>query len=526
MKTRLLWFWLLLLTGLSACDTARKAGTALQDDGIIEVVFLQLNDVYEISPLSDNSGGLARVATLRKSLLAKNPNTFTVLAGDFISPSVIGTLKHDGKRIRGKQMVETLNALGLDWVVFGNHEFDYDLEDLQARLDESSFTWIAANARQKSGDMLHPFVKKGPDGEQDCPDYIIREIKDADGTTLKLGVFGVLVTTGQKDYVVYSDPLQVAQNTALRLKSQVDLCVGLTHLDVEDDLKLAGMVPGIPLIMGGHDHDNMLLKAGDAVVAKADANARTVYVHTVRYDKKRGKSTVTSVLRRIDGSIPSEPATASVVNKWETIKSNSLTSAGFDANKKVADLKDPLDCREAVVRHQQVPVGQLITKAMQASAKGRQPDCILLNSGSIRVDDVLNGALTELDVVRMLPFGGGISEVEMRGSLLKQTLDAGMVNKGKGGYLQWLGIRRDDSQWFIGAVPVDPEKNYRVVLPDFLLTGNETNMGFLKTEASGSGAGTSNPGISAWSKADPNDKTDLRRDIRLALIQYLRTNDR
>lgn len=79
-----------------------------------------------------------------------NPNTITVLAGDFISPSVIGTLKNEGKRIRGKQMVEALNSLGLDWVVFGNHEFDYDdLADLQARLDESKFTWLSGNVRLK-----------------------------------------------------------------------------------------------------------------------------------------------------------------------------------------------------------------------------------------------------------------------------------------------------------------------------------------------------------------------------------------
>ena len=119
-----------------ACDPARRV--AGRDDGRIEVVFLQINDVYEIAPLGDNTGGLARVADVRQELLAKNPNTFTVLAGDFISPSVIGTLKYEGKRIRGRQMVETLNALGLDWVVFGNHEFDYDQEDLQANRREVS----------------------------------------------------------------------------------------------------------------------------------------------------------------------------------------------------------------------------------------------------------------------------------------------------------------------------------------------------------------------------------------------------
>ncbi|MCK6693505.1 MAG: bifunctional metallophosphatase/5'-nucleotidase [Thermoanaerobaculia bacterium] len=515
---------LLLAITLFSCKTGQKTASTGQDDGIIEIVFLQMNDVYEISPLSDNSGGLARVAAIRKSLLAKNPNTFTVLAGDFISPSVIGTLKYDGKRIRGRQMVETLNTLGLDWVVFGNHEFDYDdLADLQARLDESNFVWLAGNAQQKSGDQLHPFKRHKPEGALPCPADLVVPVKDADGTTINLGVFGVLVNTGQKPFVVYSDAFAAAKESHAALKAKTDLIVGLTHLDVADDLKLAGMLPDVPLIMGGHDHDNMIHRVGKATVAKADANARTVYVHTLRYDKKSKTATVKSELRRVNGDIPDEPATAAVVAKWEKIKNESLSSAGFDAGKKVTELKTPLDCREAVVRHQQAPVGKYILDAMLAAAKTK-PECAILNSGSIRVDDVLGGILTEIDVVRMLPFGGGISEVEMRGSLLRRTLDAGIQNKGKGGYLQLGHIARDEvkNTWLINKSPLDDAKVYRVVLPDFLLTGNEMNMDFLKTAAGADGKGTNNPGILSWVKGNPADKSDLRNDIRLALIDFLR----
>jgi len=515
-----------LLCAFFSCDPARRTTTSGSDDGQIEIVFLQINDVYEISPLSDNSGGLARVAALRKSLLEKNPNTFTVLAGDFISPSVIGTLKFEGKRIRGRQMVDVLNSLGLDWTVFGNHEFDYDYEDMQARLNESKFTWIAANARQVTASgATQPFVKKRPDGtEEKCPDYVIAEVKDADGTSVKLGVFGVLVTTGQKPFVTYTEPLAEAKRAHAELLGKTDIRIGLTHLDVADDLKLAAMLPDVPLIMGGHDHDNMFHKVGRTHVAKADANARTVYVHTLRHNKKTGVTMVKSELRRIDASLQPDPATAAVVDKWEKIKSESLSSAGFDATKKVTDLKEPLDCREAAVRHSQVPVGQMIVNAMFSVSKTK-PECGVLNGGSIRVDDVLSGTLTELDIVRMLPFGGSIAEVEMRGSLLQRTLDAGLANKGKGGYLHLGKISRDDAgkRWLIGGVALDAKKVYRVVLPEFLLTGNETGMDFLKTEPA-AGGGTTNPDVLRLEKPDPKDKNDLRNDVRLALIQYLRKN--
>ena len=516
------------------CKTTQKPAG---DDGIIEIQFLQMNDVYDIAPgMADNLGGLARVATIRRELLAKNPNTYTVLAGDFISPSVLGTLRYEGKRIRGRHMVETLNTLGLDWVVFGNHEFDYDdVADLQARMDESEFVWLGSNVFQLEGSRQSNFVRHKKNGESEpCgPDHIYT-VKDGDGTTIRLGVFGVTINTGIKPYVAYTDWFEAAKKSYNSLKNNAvqkdgmkaeaaDVVVALTHLSVEDDKKLSAMLPEIPLIMGGHEHDNQIYKIGKATVAKADANAKTIYVHTLRYDKKTKTCTVKSELRRVTASIADEPATAAVIAKWEKIRNESLASSGFESSKIVTTLPEPLDCREVIVRHSQCKAGELITQAMLAAAR-TQPDCALLNSGSIRVDDMLQSPVTEFDIVRMLPFGGSIVEVEMRGALLRKTLEAGIKNKGNGGYLQWGRIRQERSgQWLIAEKPLDDGKIYRVVLPEFLLSGSEQNMGFLKA-TSDAGGKSSNPDILSISKPDPNDKNDLRNDGRHALIRYLRGN--
>jgi 2',3'-cyclic-nucleotide 2'-phosphodiesterase (5'-nucleotidase family) len=493
------------------------------DDGIIDIVFLQMNDVYEITPtISDNMGGMARVATIRQNLLKENPNTVTILAGDFISPSVTGTLRHEGKRIRGKQMIETMNALGVDLVVFGNHEFDYDdPADLQARLDESNFTWLAGNARLKTQTWTMQFYKNRNGGQEICPDHKTMTFKDADGTTLELGVFGVLIDSGKKPYVEYSDWATAAQKSYAALAPKTDVCVAVTHLAIENDLKLAAMFPKIPLVMGGHEHENTRQPVGNTVVCKADANARTVYIHRMRYNKKTQTTTLKSELKQIDASIPDETNTATVIGKWEKIKNDALTSAGFNPTRIIKKLEKGLDCRETTIRQRPAEVGTTIADAMLAAAKNK-PDCAILNSGSIRVDDVLSGSLSELDVVRMLPFGGGISEADMKGSLLRQTLEAGHNNKGNGGYLQMQNIRRDAAtgNWFVRDMPLKDDATYRVVLPDFLLTGSEQNMGFLKTALNADGKTTNNPGITALYKPVAADKTDVRNDVRHALIAY------
>ena len=112
---------------LAACQSTRPPAT-FQPDGSSFIV-LQINDVYEISPLDRGRvGGMARFAAVLRRLEAENPNTIAVIAGDFLSPSLISSLSRrvDGREVRiaGEQMVDVLNAAGLDYATFGNHEFD------------------------------------------------------------------------------------------------------------------------------------------------------------------------------------------------------------------------------------------------------------------------------------------------------------------------------------------------------------------------------------------------------------------
>ena len=114
---RLLSLLVLIISHL-ACSSVKKATSVYGiADGKVEWIFLQMNDVYEIGALDGGKiGGMARVATLRKELLKENPNTYTVMAGDFLNPSLIGTLKYEGEGIKGRQMVEVMNATGINYV--------------------------------------------------------------------------------------------------------------------------------------------------------------------------------------------------------------------------------------------------------------------------------------------------------------------------------------------------------------------------------------------------------------------------
>ena len=148
---------------LVSCSSSKNLVTDSKviDDGKISFTLLQVNDVYEIAPLAGGKvGGMARLATLKKQLLHENQNTFLFMAGDFLSPSLIGSIKYQGNRVKGKQMIEAMNTVGFDLVTFGNHEFDLSKNELQERLNESNFNWTSANARQKVSGNTYPFYKE------------------------------------------------------------------------------------------------------------------------------------------------------------------------------------------------------------------------------------------------------------------------------------------------------------------------------------------------------------------------------
>jgi 2',3'-cyclic-nucleotide 2'-phosphodiesterase (5'-nucleotidase family) len=504
--------FLSLTIALGACRTT-KVGKISQDE--VAVTFLHLNDVYEISPLDNGKvGGMARIATVRQELLKENPNTITVLSGDFLSPSVTGTLRYEGKGIKGRQMVDVMNAVGVDWVCFGNHEFDLDEKDLQERINESKFNWLNTNAYEKINGKLEPFGKVVNGTKIPFPKTQIFTFKNAKGEDVKMGMFGIVLPSNPKDYVWYDDFFESAKKAYAELKPQCDFVVGLTHINKVDDITLAGMLPEAKLIMGGHDHEHMKEQIGKVIMAKADANAKTAYIHRIVYNKATRNAEVKSELRKIDNTIPDNPEAAMVVKKWEGIADASFKAIGIDKNEVIADLKEPLDGHESTVRNQQCAMGNMIAKAMTA-ATPEVTDCAFFNGGSIRIDDVVLGKITQLDVLRILPFGGKVIAIKMRGRLLERILETGLQNKGSGGYLQWDKVSYDEAkkEWKINGKPLDVNQEYKVVTSDFLLTGKERNLDFfVKT----------NPDIISVTDAFPDG--DIRNDIRKAVIAYLKKN--
>jgi 5'-nucleotidase / UDP-sugar diphosphatase len=458
------------------------------------LTILHINDVYEIDAIEGGRyGGLSRAATVRQRLERSRSPVLMTLGGDYLSPSAIGTAVIDAQPLAGRQMVDVLNYVGVDWATFGNHEFDVPEAAFHSRVAESRFRIVSSNVSDVKGEPFAGTVRNA-----------IVPVK-VGGRTIRLGIFGLTIDSNRRPWVQYSPPVAAAREQIAQLKAKVDAIVALTHLSLAQDQQLVTELPDIDLVLGGHEHENWLLRRGAAFtpIVKADANVRTVAIVTMTFGRANGRPAVTARFEVLDQTVRHDAKVQAVVQKWTAIAFEAFRKNGFEPSRTIAAVNEPLDGRESTVRNQPGRLTELITAAFDREAGGA--DVAIMNGGSVRIDDVVQpGPVTEYDVIRILPFGGRVVRADIDGALLRSILDIGVTNRGTGGFLHVRGAARDGNQWTVRGKPLDVSTRYNVAMTDFLMSGGETNLGFLTP---------ANPAV--------HDVQNLR-DVRVALIAELR----
>jgi 5'-nucleotidase len=444
-------------TVLAFFALAGCAASPCADRPPVRVQLLLVNDVYQLDPVAGR-GGLARMATLVRTLRRETPNTLFVLGGDTLSPSVFSTL------FQGRQMIEAWNLLGLDAAVFGNHEFDFGPATLRQRMAESRFPWLGAN-------VLDPVTRRPWEGAQAA---LLREWRG-----VRVGVVGVTMARAalmsNPGPTVVFEPAPEGAERALADLGRLDLRVALTHLELEQDRGLARAV-SLDVILGGHDHMPMVETEGRTLIIKAGSDA--INVGQVEYELGCGADIPSRRHRLIpvDAGIAEAPDVAAFVAGYHA-------QANPRLDRPVAELRAPLDTREIVVRREAAPVGRFIAEVM----RGRMgAEVALINAGAIRSNRVMPaGPLSLRDVVALLPFGNTVALLEVDGAVLQASLEHSVegLPRPAGRFLQTAGLDyvldasrppgRRILSVSVGGHPLEPARRYRVAVPDFVARGGD-----------------------------------------------------
>jgi 2',3'-cyclic-nucleotide 2'-phosphodiesterase (5'-nucleotidase family) len=435
---------------------------------------LQLNDVYKIEGLEGGqSGGLARVRTLREQLESDGTPVLVLHAGDALYPSVAS------KYLEAKQMIDVMNLLDGDnqavdpglIVTFGNHELDpKDPNILIARLAESRFQWVATNTRQ----CAEP--KKCDRPFANTQELVVR---DLDGT--RVGIFGVLYEM-DKGYAAASNVQAAARYAVEELRRRgARVIVAITHQDMGNDMELVRAVDGIDVVIGGHDHLFLQQQVDGTWITKADADAKSVIVYDVTVPS-RGPIRTAPLRVVLDATVPKDETVDARVQEWMATLSTKL-----GGNETVATTRNLLEGVEPAVRGRETALGNLLT---DIAREQMGTDVAVMNGGGIRINDnVPPGPITTYDLEGIFYYRNGLVAFRATGQQLLDMLrnSVSRADAGDGRFLQVSGMRFsyskqgdqfavDPADVEVNGTPLDLNASYTVATVDFLyLHGMEDN---------------------------------------------------
>ena len=418
-------------------------------------------------------GGMARLAGEVKRIRAENKAegipTVLLCAGDILQGTPMSTV------FRGKADIDCMNAMGVDAMCVGNHEFDFGLENFMALGKRAKFPFLSANI-----DVLNPWDParpRLPAREPLCEATAVMDL----GGGVSLTVVGVttkelLITTAPWNVagLAVRDPVESAVAVMQRCETGRPVIL-LTHCLRETDAFLAAKTWGVSAVIGGHDH--LLMSPPPRVQGTPILQA---------FEKGR-------YLGRLDISLDPQCGCPEV-RRWKYIPIIAGTRADPKVNEIIASYAAKigerfkevightdvyLDADRGNIRYSETNLGSFLADVVREHT-GAQ--VALVNSGGIRAS-IPPGDITVEDVFKTMPFANEIVILDLTGKQLLAVLQRSAKSTRAdefGGFLQVSGLEfviegKQARSVRVGPEkkPLDPGAAYTVAVPDFIAAGGD-----------------------------------------------------
>ena len=411
------------------------------------------------------SMGFGHVKSVYEMLLRRNPNTLLVDAGDTFHGTVFANLA------MGKTIADLMNMVGYDYLVPGNHDFNFGYEHLLTLRDYADFPFLSANVYIDEDRLFNPYM-----------------IQDIDG--VKVGFFGL--TSPETTFkthpdnvegLTFTDPVDEAALVVAELSELVDVVILIAHVGTAEDtevttIDIAEQVDGIHLIIDGHSHDNPddnQWVNGTMIVSARQYLEYVGYVDIL---------IVNGVVESIEANAIGTAEAALLGQNWEILQ---YISAAKEAQEEilaevVAFTNVLIDGERSTVRSGEANSGNILTDAMLFTSDA---DIAITNGGGIRAS-IEEGDITVGDVIAMLPFGNMIVTVELTGAEIIDVLEAalsGFTGENEvGSFPHVAGIsytidvsKTEDriTEVLFDGEPIDLDATYIVATNDFLAAGGD-----------------------------------------------------
>jgi 5'-nucleotidase / UDP-sugar diphosphatase len=415
---------------------------------------------------AEDGAKIARYAALISELREGRDNVLFVGNGDDLAPSLLASV------YRGEHMVDVLNAMGIDYNTFGNHEFDYGPDNLLEQLQRSHFTWVSANiVDNRTGDAFG--------AEHGAARYVVHEMPSG----LRVGITGFappdtpeITTLGPNAEMV--ELMAAGREVVAMIQDEgADVVLILSHLCWPDAERLAAEVDGIDVIVGDHCadvlqqpniiNDTIISRVGDEFAYLGELTLQVEDAEIVDWS---------FTLHELTPEREPDPEVLAIVTHYEEELDAALAEP-------VGETSVALDVRRDAVRSEETNIGNFIADGMRVWAEA---DIAVQNGGSIRADRIIEpGTLTRREVIETLPFENLIVKLEVSGETIREMLELSVstVEEGHGRFLQVSGLSfaydpaaepgQRVREVLVAGEPLDLEASYTLATNSFLAGGGD-----------------------------------------------------
>jgi 2',3'-cyclic-nucleotide 2'-phosphodiesterase (5'-nucleotidase family) len=455
-------------TSFDASGMPRAASGALGSGRWLRII--ATNDFHGAFEPRADAGGIARggapqlATAIARARAECPPATCTSLwldGGDEFQGTPASNLSF------GATVVELFGRLGLSASALGNHEFDWGIDTLRARMQQAPYAILGANVRDAWGEDV-PWIRN---------DTLI----ELPG--VRVGVIGVAtVETPAKTRASnvaalrFVAPAPIVDQHARALRARgADVVIVIAHAGgfcdrtatdrcVGEIIDLAGQVTEkIDAIVSGHTHSGVLTRVKGIPIIQSFSRGSAVGTIDLPL---AGRDSSRLALRNVrPDSVAGDPAVAaytdSVLARTAVLFATPVATIG-----------------ERIAPGSTGALGNLVADAQRWAGKG---DVAVMNRGGVRAP--LNaGVATTGSLFEVQPFGNVLVRIQTRGADLRAYLERILESDATAFHLSGVQLHVDRRRpvgsritrlTFSDGRPFDPRRVYRLVMTDFLAAGGD-----------------------------------------------------
>jgi 2',3'-cyclic-nucleotide 2'-phosphodiesterase (5'-nucleotidase family) len=454
---------------VAAIQRQPDAKNERRSSGQVVLRILTTNDLHGALATSTRSwskgrkiGGVAVLESMVDSARAECGCPVLQLDG---GDEMQGTL--ESNLVFGRSMVDALNLMGVDAAAVGNHDFDWGIDTLKARMRQAHYPWLLANVYDSTAGGRPAWARPWAMLHVDTLDIAVigyitevtKSIVRADNVKGLAFPGGAAALAGVLDTVHAQHPDLVVIVAHAGAVCDSTACSG-EIMDLARDLPRGA----VDAIAAGHTHQlNDLMVNGIPIVQARNSGTALGVMDLVRTDS--GLVWRTQVRDTWADQVAPDTAELALVRSFQAM-TDTL------ANRVIGALAEPMDRKGP-----QYALGNLVADAQRVMGHA---DVAIMNNGGIR-RDMPAGPVTYRMLFELQPFGNNLVTARVPGRVIREALEhavqGGHADAHVSGVTVTFNQATRDGQRIVSVLvngkPLDDRRTYTLAVNDFMSTGGD-----------------------------------------------------